>query len=139
MWQPRVSDGVHRPGAAVLLCLIFLFSPALFLGCISWNSADGTRHTLIVGLGLVSTKTAADQSATAFRCNTLGLAIQGGGAPGGLVLGYQSLQQTQIPPEWQGLVQVNSTPGQPLTVEGHGPPPPHAANAANPGTEERMP
>ena len=90
-------------------------------GCVSWTAADGTRHTLILGLGLVSTKEAPDRSATAMRCQTLGLAVRTGAPHGGLVLGYQSLHQTQISPEWQGVIEVNAAPGQPLTVEGHAP------------------
>ena len=90
-------------------------------GCLSWHSADGTRHTLILGIGLVSTKEAPDRSATALRAHTLGLALRP--PNGGLVLGYQSLHVTAIPPEWEGVIQVNSTPGHPLTVEGHAPKP----------------
>ncbi len=38
---------------------LFLPTPAAGgYGCCSWQSADGTRHTLIIGIGLVSTKTA---------------------------------------------------------------------------------
>ncbi len=104
---------------SIALLLITLI--ACCSGCLSWTAADGTRHTLILGLGLVSTKEAPDQSATAMRCQTLGLAVCTGSPHGGLVLGYQSLHQTQISPEWQGVVQVSATPGQPLTVEGRAP------------------
>ncbi len=89
-------------------------------GCCSWQSADGTRHTLIVGIGLVSTKTTPDQSATALRTQTLGLAVRTGPPSGGLVLGYQNLQQTAIAPDWQGVVQVNAAPGEPLMMTGPG-------------------
>lgn len=119
MLQPGLIRAAHSLGAEAVRWLIFFTSFTLLSGCVSWNSADGTRHTLVLGIGLISTKTAPDQSATAIRSNTLGLAVGGGGPSGGLVLGYQSLQQTSISPDWQGVVQVNAAPGQPLTLEGH--------------------
>lgn len=99
------------------IILILLTITMCSAGCLSWHSADGTRHTLILGIGLVSTKEAPDGSATALRANTLGLAVRP--PHGGVVLGYQSLHVTSIPPEWEGLIQVNAAPGQPLIVEGH--------------------
>jgi hypothetical protein len=99
---------------------------------LSWQSGDGTRHNLILGFGLVSTKHHPDNSANVMRAQTLGLAIRTGAPQGGLVLGYQSIQQTQIAPNWQGIMQVNATPGEPLKVEGHGP-------APSPGSEENIP
>ncbi|MFI5330826.1 MAG: hypothetical protein ACHQ2F_07295 [Desulfobaccales bacterium] len=119
MLQPRLTRVARRLGTETVRWLILFPSFILLSGCVSWNSADGTRHTLVLGLGLISTKTSPDQSATAIRSNTLGLAVGGGGPSGGLVLGYQSLQQTSISPDWQGVVQVNAAPGQPLTLEGH--------------------
>ena len=101
---------------------VFLFLVILIIcaaGCLSWHAADGTRHTLVLGVGLVSTKEAPDGSATALRAQTLGLALRP--PQGGLVLGYQSLHVTSIPPEWEGIIQVDATPGQPLTVQGHAP------------------
>ena len=101
-------------GSLLLLTLAVCCS-----GCLSWHAADGTRHTLVLGIGLVSTKEAPDGSATALRANTLGLALRP--PHGGLVLGYQSLHVTSIPPEWEGIIQVDATPGRPLSVEGHAP------------------
>ncbi len=102
--------------AAVLLAFCLSLSLLFFTGCISWNTADGTRHTLILGFGLVSGKTTPDNSAAALRSHTLGLLIQG--APhGGVALGYHSLQQTSIAPGWQGVLAVSAGPGQPLTVD----------------------
>ena len=111
-----------------LLRILELLFPLLFLvwstfqaiGCVSWPSSDGTRHTLVLGLGLVSTKASPDNTATAMRCQTIGLAVQTGPPHGGLVVGYQNLQQTDIAPQWQGVIQVSDTPGQPLKVEGGG-------------------
>ncbi|MBM4284750.1 MAG: hypothetical protein FJ128_05820 [Deltaproteobacteria bacterium] len=109
-----------------LAAFLLILAAGAAAGCASWTAADGTRHTLVLGFGLVSTKEAPDGKATALRAQTLGLAVR----PGGLALGYQSLQQTTIAPDWQGIVQVSATPGQPLTVEGHGPPNPPARPAA---------
>jgi hypothetical protein len=131
----RFLPKTRTPLPLVLFISIFL----LLSGCVSWQAADGTRHTLVLGLGLVSTKSGPDQSAAAYRCQTLGIAVRTGGPNSGLALGYQSLQQTQIAPDWQGIVQVSATPGQPLIVEGHAPQVTSTATAANPGTEERMP
>lgn len=140
MVRSRVQVGMLPGGVRVLFLLILLTSLALgSSGCISWNTADGTRHTLVLGVGLVSSKNLPDQSATAFRSTTLGLAVQTGGAPAGVVLGYQSLQQTQISPEWQGLAKVSVAPGQPLTLEGHGPDLPAAVPATHMRQEEEMP
>ena len=139
MLGPSLIRTVHRFGLKAALWLIFLTSFALLSGCISWSSADGTRHTLVLGLGLVSTKTAANQSATVIRSNTLGLAIRGGGPSRGLVLGYQSLQQTSISPDWQGVAQVTSAPGQPLTLEGHASIPQATAPATSSSQGEEIP
>lgn len=140
MERASLQHGMLLRGVQVLFLLILMTSLALVSsGCVSWNAADGTRHTLVLGVGLVSSKSLPDQSAAAFRCTTLGLAVQGGGPPGGLVLGYQSLQQTQIAPQWQGLVKVSAAPGQPLTVEGHGPELPAAVPATHISREEEMP
>jgi hypothetical protein len=103
-----------------------LWLPLLFLvwstfqttGCVSWQSSDGTRHTLVLGLGIVSTKASPDNTATAMRCQTIGVAVQTGQPHGGVVIGYQSLQQTDIASQWQGVIEVSSTPGQPLIVKG---------------------
>lgn len=119
MMRPSLIRAACRFGVKAAFWLILFTSFTLLSGCVSWNSADGTRHTLVLGLGLISTKTAPDQSATVIRSNTLGLAIRGEGPSRGLVLGYQSLQQTSISPDWQGVAQVNSAPGQPLTLKGH--------------------
>lgn len=105
------------PGSMLSLLAALLLLIGATAGCASWTAADGTRHTLVIGFGLVSTKEAPDGGATAVRAQTLGLAVR----PSGLVLGYQNLQQTTISPEWQGVLQVSAAPGQPLMVEGHGP------------------
>lgn len=99
--------------ALVFLTLIVLCCA----GCLTWKSSDGTRHHLILGVGLVAVKESPDQTATALRANTLGLAVH----PTGVALGYQSLQVTTFAPDWQGLVNVSCTPGQPLTVQGQSP------------------
>ncbi len=88
--------------------------------CASWQSADGTRHTLILGVGLVSTKSAPGHAATAVRSHILGLTVQGS-PHAGIVVGYQSLQQTVIPSEWEGVLEIETIPGYLLKVEGHTP------------------
>lgn len=139
MLQSGLIRAAHRLGTEAVRWIIFFTSVILLSGCVSWNSADGTHHTLVLGLGLISTKTSPDQSATAIRSNTLGLAVGGGGPAGGLVLGYQSLQQTSISPDWEGVVQVNAIPGQPLTLEGHASLPQAAAPATTNIQGEEIP
>jgi hypothetical protein len=116
----KIAGFVGRPtprAAPILLALLIL---VVGPGCLSWTTADGTLHTVIIGIGLVSQKEAPDHAATALRCQTLGLAVRAGPPSGGLVLGYQSLQQTAIAPEWQGVVRVSAGPGEPLTMTGLG-------------------
>ena len=140
MW--RRSPNLRRlsPITGTTLSLVLFIATLLSLpGCVSWQSADGTHHTLVLGIGLVSTKNAPDQSAAAYRCQTLGLAVRTGGPNNGLVLGYQSLQQTQFAPDWHGIVQVSATPGEPLIVEGHAPTPANITAATNTDTEEWVP
>jgi hypothetical protein len=128
------------PKTGIPWSLVLFISTVLSLsGCVSWQTADGTQHTLVLGFGLISTKNGPDQSATAYRCQTLGLAVRTGGPNNGLVIGSQNLQQTQIAPDWQGIVQVSATPGQPLIVEGHAPQPANTTAATNPHPEEWMP
>lgn len=89
-------------------------------GCVSWQSREGTRHTLILGFGIVSAKSSPGHTATAVRSHTLGVSVHTGSPYTGVVVGYQSLQQTVLVPEWQGIIEVSATPGQPLRVETHG-------------------
>lgn len=87
-------------------------------GCTAWKGRDGTRHTLIIGLGLVANKETPGASVSVLRTHTLGLAMRPGAHCGGLVLGYQNLQETAIGRDWSGVVRVGNTVGGPLTVEG---------------------
>lgn len=129
-WPDRPA-GVCLPGAEKIQMSVpsaprsrvFALGLGLLLlssgGCISWHSKDGTRHTLILGLGLVSTRETEDAGAVALRAAALGMTVRP--PQGGLILGYHRLQYTAIPPGWEGIVQVDATPGQPLTVRGIAP------------------
>lgn len=128
--QRFVRQGYPSRCTQVLLFIVTLFSSALLCSsCLSWKSADGTRHTLIVGLGLVSTKNSPDDSATAIRSHTLGMAVRTGSTNPGLALGYESLQLTEISPKWEGIVGVSAIPGQPLIVDAYKPEPQLLPNA----------
>lgn len=111
------NAGTTSRSATILLTLLILVTGP---GCLSWTTADGTSHTVVIGIGLISQKESPDHAATTLRCQTLGLAVRAGSPNGGLVLGYQNLQQTAIGPEWQGVVQVTATPGEPMTITGMG-------------------
>jgi hypothetical protein len=99
---------------ASLKTTLFIIHFLMFAAC-SWNSADGTRHTVVVGFAIISSKTAGPNTATATRSNLVGLAVQTG-LRRGLILGYQSLQETEISPNWVGVMNVASSPGKPLTL-----------------------
>lgn len=61
MLQPALIRAVPRFAAEAARWLIFITTFSLLSRCISWNSPDGARHTLV--LDLVFRKTAPDPSA----------------------------------------------------------------------------
>jgi len=122
----RSRSKLHRLKAAAFFFAHLSLGTLIFPGCISWNTADGTKHTIILGFGVVANKTTPDKAASAMRSHTLGLLWQPQGPSSRLVLGYHSLQQTSISPHWQGIVEVNASPGHPLTVEAYPVKPPAA-------------
>jgi len=100
-----------------LKTMLFII-PLLMLVACSWNSADGTHHTVVVGFAIISSKTDGPNTASATRSNLVGLAVQTG-LRRSLILGYQSLQETEISPDWDGLISVASSPGKPLTIRSY--------------------
>jgi len=84
----------------------------------SWTSKDGTRKSLVVGVGIISTKDLAQGNATVTHTSLVGLALVHTPAQNGLVAGYQDLTVTQIPPAWEGHFQLTLGPSsQSLTVD----------------------
>jgi len=106
--QPkRTSPGSMR---------IPLFTMALLaLSACSWTSRDGTHHTIAVGIAILSSKSVGAGTACVTRSNVIGIAFQTGSRHC-LTLGYQSLQEATINPNWTGVITVTSHPGEPLTV-----------------------
>ena len=95
-------------GTLVYVC--WLVMPAC-----TWTSTDGTHHTMVVGLAIISSKTVGPNFAIATRSNLVGLSVQTGPRPS-FTLGYQSLQKTEIAPVWHGILIVTSKPGAALEV-----------------------
>lgn len=95
-------------GTLVYVC--WLVMPAC-----TWTSTDGTHHTMVVGLAIISSKTVGPNCAIATRSNLVGLSVQTG-PRACFTLGCQSLQRTEIAPVWHGILIVTSKPGAALEV-----------------------
>ncbi len=113
--------------AASQVCLL----PILLLACTaascSWTGKDGTRHSLVLGIGILSTKEQVQGAAIITKTSLLGFAMQGNPAMRGLIVGYTESLIAQIPPKWQGQLGLDSSPGNPLRVH---------ASARNPETKK---
>ena len=99
---------IRAKGSLLVIC--WLAMPAC-----TWTAGDGTRHTLVVGLGIISSKSVGPNIVTVTRSTSMGFNFRTG-SPSGFVFGYQNLQQTQIAPGWCGTLTVTSKPGASLVV-----------------------
>ena len=105
--------------AASQVCLL----PILLLACTaascSWTGKDGTRHSLVLGIGVLSTKEQVQGSAIITKTSVWGFAMQGNPAMRGMIVGYTESLVAQIPPRWQGQLGLDSSPGNPLRIRGY--------------------
>ena len=83
----------------------------------SWTGKDGTRHSLVLGIGVLSTKDRVQGDAIITRTSLCGIALQRSPAMTGLIIGYSERLLTQIPPKWEGRLNIAKSPGQPFTVQ----------------------
>lgn len=74
-----------------LLVCLSLF-PAL-AGCCHWTDKSGTRHTLIIGVGVVSVNESKPEAAQVTRANALGIIADAGG----VTVGAASHFTTAVP------------------------------------------
>lgn len=70
-------------------------------GCISWHGKHGYKHTLFLGFGFISSKTT--DSIIISKGRNIGISLRAGYGVNGVTMGYQSFQNTIIPPQWQGI------------------------------------
>ena len=97
----------------LLTILLFTFAVT---SC-SWTGRDGTRHSLVIGIGVLSTKEQVQGAALITKTSLLGVALQGNPAMRGLIVGYSESLLAQIPPRWEGRLSLNSSPKNPLAVQ----------------------
>jgi len=76
----------------------------------SWVGKDGTRHTLVLGVGVLSTKEIAKDKATITQSSLLGFTLRASPASTGLMFGYEQTLVTQIPEYWNGHFGLELTP-----------------------------
>ena len=95
--------------------------PLLLLACTvascSWVGKDGTRHSLVLGIGILSTKEQVSGAAMVTKTSVLGLAMQANPAMRGLIVGYSESLLTQIPPRWEGHLSISKSSGKPLRIQ----------------------
>jgi hypothetical protein len=98
--------------------LLLLFSLLIFFsGCISIPGKNGTKHYLIVGLGIVSVNDSQIPAVIATDAHTLGISISD--QPGlKLAVGYSSSTVVSIPDEADDVrVEVSKIPGSPIVID----------------------
>lgn len=90
-------------------CLAFAGGP----GC-SWTDRSGTRHVLIVGVGVVSVNNSKPSAATVTRANALGIAAD----QGGVAAGYSSRFTTSVPEGAEDVrIEASQRPFAPIHIE----------------------
>jgi hypothetical protein len=93
-----------------LLCLVILGST----GCVSWKDHSGTRHTLVIGIGVVSVNDSKPTAATVTRAHTMGIAVDANG----LTAGYSARFTTAVPDNAEDVrIEASERPFQPITIE----------------------
>ena len=84
----------------------------------SWTGKDGMRHSVLLGVGILSSKEIVKGTATVTKTTLFGVALQNSPTAAGLLIGYQDSLITQIPPNWEGQFSLATTPEQPFTLTG---------------------
>jgi hypothetical protein len=94
-------------------CLVVLL--VLLTGCIPFQS-NGTKHVLVIGVGLVSVPLTNSPNTQVSKSQAIGLIVsdQPGIKAG---LGYSSSTIVQIATNQNILVEVSAKPGQPIKVK----------------------
>ena len=93
-----------------ILPLIALIVLSLAATSCSWVGRDGTRHTIVLGVGVLSTKEIVKDKATVTQSSLLGLTLRASPTSTGLLFGYEQSLVTQIPKEWNGHLSLDLTP-----------------------------
>jgi hypothetical protein len=102
----------HIPSRAVLI-LLFPFCLGL-PGCCCWTDNSGTRHTLIIGLGVVSVNESKSEAAQVVRANALGVIADAGG----FTAGFSSRFTTSVPAGAEDVrIEASQQPFAPLKIE----------------------
>ncbi len=97
-----------------LVPIIFL---AMAAASCSWTGKDGTRRSLILGIGVLSTFERVQGAARITKTTVYGLALQHTPAMSGLIFGYAESLLTQIPPRWEGELSVVASATRSMTVK----------------------
>lgn len=83
-------------------------------GCCSWSDKSGTRHVLIVGIGVVSINDSKPAAATVTRAHALGVTAD----QGGVGAGYSSRFTTSVPAGAEDVrIEASQRPFAPIKVE----------------------
>lgn len=94
-----------------LLCLVALCAGT---GCCHWTDKSGTRHTLIIGVGVVSVNESKPEAACVTRANVLGISADAGG----LTAGLSSRFSTSVPDGAEDVrIEASQKPFAPLKIE----------------------
>lgn len=105
---PKAQRG--RPGQ-LFLCLALLLG---LTGCCRWTDKSGTRHTLIIGVGVVSVNESKPEAAQVIRANALGITADAGGVTAGL----SSRFTTAVPSGAEDVrIEASQKPFAPIKIE----------------------
>ena len=94
----------------MLLCLIAI----TVAGC-SYNDGHGTRHTLILGFGIVSVNSTNKNLATVTKITGIGLNANTAPARGGV--GYFNSTLVEVKADTDMIIEVDDKPGSPIFVD----------------------
>jgi hypothetical protein len=99
---PALSRSLHFR----VLCVLLLFSVAPLSGCASWTGKDGVRHSLILGVGVVSALDKGPVQVQDLRAG--GLTV----GPDLVSVGFAQRHEVEIDPEKAGnaVISVKARP-----------------------------
>ena len=103
--------------SASQISLLPILLLALSAASCSWLGKDGTRHSLVLGIGIISTKEKMQGDAFITKTSLCGVTLQHNPAMTGLIVGYADSLLTQNPPRWEGQLSVTASHTQPLMVQ----------------------
>lgn len=117
----RISGVFAAPAHALLGIAMLVALACCGAGCLSvpWNASDGSRHYLVIGVGVLSipgsTQDPNTAAVAAVRAKTLGIAA--GTFPGGhMAIGYSSYLSTVAPVDRDVIVEIEGKAGGGLSV-----------------------